>query len=310
MSNGLICLPGREHVEDVRAFHGAVDSLSLVTLSANDVGAVVAPAHDRQAQARIGHFGAARGVEQLLGGAGRGQQRESGRAPGALAEAGQRAGFDPPHEAADGGAGVGIATLRRREVRADQPLDRRDAARERLEVSLDQRRHHAHQQLMADACGVLAREGRQRVDGALLVGAVQAGRARVLHQQHAPFIRKFGAEQQRRRVAFACRPAIDEEPAAVEARAADARPGTAAQQLDQFRGGQGQRKRGGEGAADRHGELRSRTEAGMGRQRLVQLDVQRLVAAGGAAQRIAMRREPPGIVTRCGDMVGWRRSQA
>ena len=66
----------------------------------------------------------------------------------------------------------------------------------------------------------------------------------------------------------------------------------------------------GERAADRQRDLRARAEAGVGRQRLVQFDAQRLVAAGGAAQRVAVCGQARRVVGAVGDDgIGARRTK-
>ena len=95
---------------------------------------MVARPHDVQPERRIGGAGRARRGERVGGRLRRRQDREPGRAPGALAGGRSRAGGDPADQPSHGGAGEGPTLLGRREVLPEHLLDARDAGGERLEL--------------------------------------------------------------------------------------------------------------------------------------------------------------------------------
>src|SRR6185312_4318177 len=149
------------------------------------------------------------------------RQREPGRSPRGLADAGHVLRTQPSRGAADGGTAV-AAILRAREVIAKPVLNFADGRRRRRELRFGNRRKEPHQHEAAEPAGELLVERRQARERLRFGGAVEAAAAAVKNQQYPPGRRERQAGDDRRRRVAAIAPAIDEKAAAREGADADA----------------------------------------------------------------------------------------
>ena len=91
------------------------------------------------------------------------------------------------------------AALGRREIGADQHLDRRDGRAEGRQVALDQGRHDAHQHLPADFAGAGRGKGGSERNASISSSPCSPSCVLVEDQDDAPFVRKGQPRDDRRR---------------------------------------------------------------------------------------------------------------
>src|SRR6185437_12715614 len=136
------------------------------------------------------------------------REREPGRSPRGLTDAGHVLRTQPSQGAADGGTAV-AAILRAREVIAKPVLNFADGRRRRRELRFGNRRKKPHQHEAAEPAGKPLVERRQARERLRFGGAVEAAAAAVKNQQYPPGRWERQAGDDRRRRVAAIAPALE-----------------------------------------------------------------------------------------------------
>ena len=254
------------------------------------------------ARARSGAWpnwhGAARPISSAWPSASDGGEGKSRRAPGALPKPGDAVTGEPLKHSGDAGADIGSA-LHRREIGAHRLLQIADLIAESLEVLVGERRQRSLQDTPGEIFGFRLREIWQRGEGRDLVRPMHAGLGRIEDKSTRQSLGK-GTRQSTSGSASSSGPPSSTAPPCSNVpmpmpdrlpRSSRARnPGEVERQAFQHR----------DGGADGERKLRARSEPGMRRDHLVEMQMigrgeaeARQRSRGDRARRVRTRRPKP-----------------